>query len=343
MAVPLPGWIFVCDRRSPLHARERVGERSSPMKCPTPDARPWIALVLALLACGCRGSVSCPTGQRFDESGECVATSTCPAGRDPDTGACLRVEDSGVQQPPDGGSRDAELDGDGGCACEPLMCDAAGGCVECLQDSDCPSETNACQAGVCSPCASSMDCTAPELDVCDPASGRCGQCALQTEAVDCAAAGVACDPVDLTCTGATFASLTPCEQCASDGECGAGPLNSQPGCVPFSDGQPERFCLVDSQSYEAMAGEACPAGFEPSPEMRTNTRGETRAYCLSRGSSCAAFRELLEGRSCTAAMPNCESNFCDTSLERCTLDCTLPRDCPEGFRCDGASQLCKPE
>ncbi|HJL20352.1 MAG TPA: putative metal-binding motif-containing protein [Sandaracinaceae bacterium LLY-WYZ-13_1] len=80
-----------------------------------------VGLVIAATT-ACRGTVRCPDGERFDDSGECAPVSTCPAGRDPITGICRGDADGGPPSDanlPDGCTvtryyLDEDMDGVGG-------------------------------------------------------------------------------------------------------------------------------------------------------------------------------------------------------------------------------------
>lgn len=307
------------------------------------SAAPALTAALLLMSSACRGTSACPEGQRFGESGRCVSIDTCPTGRDPLTGACANTRDAASPMPRDSAVADSGSDGGSlECTCAPLLCDAAGACVQCLDPTDCSPEANACVGGECVGCSANSDCTDVERPVCERASGRCGQCTPQTEIEDCSESGMGCLPDQLICGGSSFASRAPCQSCRSDAECGPGPTNTLTSCVGLAPGDTDRLCLVESDNHQSVLGTPCPDGYLEAPEDRTNTRGELKPICLPRGNSCSAIREMIEARPCTSPSA-CTSAFCDTTLERCTLDCTQPRECPDGFRCDTPTQLCKPE
>ena len=161
-----------------------------------------------------------------------------------------------------------------------LLCNASLGCVECVQDSDCPAAAGRCLSGTCAGCRPAMsDCpgagsacwgtdnechpacgdgnACPAGSMCDRTSGACVGCAGHS---DCASGG--CSPAtrkcveclaDSSCSGARprCRALTgTCEACTSNEDCG----HSAPICDPTTF-----TCRVGCTTDAQCPGQQCHA------------------------------------------------------------------------------------
>lgn len=171
----------------------------------------WTLLAcLALSISACRSTARCPDGQVFNESGDCVAETTCPAGRDPETGRCRGVEmDAGPVTDMDAGFDAAPTPIDscvprGAETCDNVD-DDCDGRVDEMATCDLANATARCEAGACivTGCVTGfLDCTSEPG--CETPRDRqnCSACADQCAPLEgCGAMGCAPPTIDWTLRG----------------------------------------------------------------------------------------------------------------------------------------------
>ncbi len=168
-----------------------------------------LLLVVPVLAIGCYNPLPQSGVQQCGPNGECEAGYYCAADK-----RCYKNGDKPKM--------DASVPSDMATPCTADTCKAMSkvcdpdthGCVDCLQDGDCPlgkvcqqkacvdgcndmhgCPSGMCKNGMCSACKANGDCTDPSLPKCDVASGRCVACLMTS---DCGA-GQFCDPGDHAC------------------------------------------------------------------------------------------------------------------------------------------------
>lgn len=224
-----------------------------------------------------------------------------------------------------------------------IDCVAEDGC--CLSDDDCTERTaSRCdlETNTCDVCETNAQCDgveglSPEGNACD--DGLCVDCTPDSEAETCAN-DKSCNPDTNTCTNTTVGSLTVCEACVADSECGdAGAPSDAFRCVPmfYPDAQtrfPDAetgFCL------EIFA----PGGCEQPYAIRISDRpslsdDQARSYCGINESltTCPAVRALDANQTCQSGEnADCpEGGVCGDVgglADRCTYLCSDETECDE--------------
>ncbi len=201
-----------------------------------------------------------------------------------------------------------------------------GVCVECVQNSNCPSSKPVCNNGSCVVCAGSQGC-----------SGSTPVCLDQTRCVACTS--------DSHCSGSTPAcNNNQCIACTSDSHCRA----------PFSHCQNSACVECTSDSHCTVSGTQC--------NTSTN-KCECKANYIQTSSSngvvtgCRALEDLecYTNSDCTNRYRNstCNNNSCvcidgyvqSTSIELesplgCVKKCTSSSDCAGDATCNLSKGIC---
>jgi hypothetical protein len=181
----------------------------------------------------------------------------------------------------------------------PLVCDATIGCVECTNDSACPTAKPRCIGGACAVCATNADCPA-SINACSPTDHACHVACGTGSSVACDK-GTQCDPK----TGA-------CVVCAADSDCAG---TGRPLC------DPERKTCVAcvSNTHCAASAPVCARGRGECVECVTNRD------CPSSAPTCTADLEChggcLSDSSCSGGEP-----FCNMATGEC-VECRGSSDC----------------
>jgi len=187
----------------------------------------WASFLLAGLAlataCVVEDKPVIPPGDGGVDAGDCIF---CPV----DAPVCVGGTDC-VQCT--GGDPNYCTDLDQVCDVENQVC------VDCLDDAQCTTPTaSRCDTGTngCAQCQTDVQCDGvDELpatnNTCD--SGTCRECTPETETEKCAA-DETCNPDTYQCTGEQAGSLTVCDACVADSECGVGgEPSAEFRCVPM--------------------------------------------------------------------------------------------------------------
>ncbi|MBI5549628.1 MAG: hypothetical protein HY901_37555, partial [Deltaproteobacteria bacterium] len=254
----------------------------------------------------CDGDADCPE-ERSHCSGEktcvsCAADEHCASGERCDAGTCVRV--------PIACSADEECTDPAEPRC--LVTAEAGTCVQCLEASDC-GERQGCDGGRCQPlppCAIDEDCAEdPAGSKCEPATGRCGQCAQD---LDCSDAGRSHCTTDLRCVAciaddgcaAGYACEAGfCRSCRLDDDCARGTCSGGT-CVDRA------HCLADEDcsSGRCAAGQctACLGDLDCREGLWCDA-----GRCVE-GPTCTSDAGCGPGRSCTLGA--CAAAACEDDL-----------------------------
>jgi len=258
-----------------------------------------------------------------------------------------------------------------------VACTEANGCA-CWRDAPCGADAPVCSNGQCVGCSSDDDCAvfegmgrthchrstgsceACEQDcgatvdtkVCEPVSGTCVECTVDTEETACPPApgedeGPACDPVAFTCTGAIRGSLGFCQSCISDSECGMAVAYGTYRCVPisFQGAAHGTFCALDLATHRDAIGDAaapCPDR-QPAAVTLTSIGSVEADYCVVRTSLTTCEAVLgISNDACSVdddcGVPGLSDAICRDSL--CTYECVSDRDCPGGSNQPGPDDVC---
>jgi hypothetical protein len=216
-------------------------------------------------------------------------------------------------------------------ACDPMT----NACVQCVADTDCPSETQAACGATrsCGACTEDADCTRFGK-VCDTRAGACVQCRPQTEATDCQT-GTACDPKLLTCTSRQRGSVTTCNSCVADSEC-----TTDHRCIAMTYGA-EKQDLGGLCLKRAVASCAKPYSTVIRRASATGVAAEDYCGINELNTTCAAVLLFNAGQTCTSD-ESCgvRGSVCETVKpipNACTYKCTTGFECYDGFACGGAA------
>ena len=238
----------------------------------------------------------------------------------------------------------------------------ANSCVQCEGRGDCTAPTPACVANSCRQCDASTDCGTASASRCDLGTnacaacmgdgdcghiagnprcvaGTCRPCTVATEAVDCATPATSCNPVTNVCGTRMRGSVTVCNRCDADSECGA---MLTCAAVNPARGTTGNYCLPRLPG----PGDFCTRPYFDRVVSGTSVSGATVTYCRSQTTTCEAVlqhRTTGDG-TCTASSgtddscgaPSVNDGLCRLSGggNRCTIPCGSEDDCPGGFACD---------
>jgi hypothetical protein len=252
-----------------------------------------------------------------------------------------------------------------GCSAGEPVCVAGTECVACVPDEGaepdpgCIADLPFCDAGeTCRACLIDTDCVEGRLLFCDPEDHTCRDCESGTECASrgrglaclddgtCAACddsddcdGRGCDPQTNECSLSDPGTVSQCEACVSDLDCGGGrscvvvsfPVEGgqEVGtyCAGACAGQNDLFC---GSSVGRAVGIAC---------LTVDLRdGQTGEFCVPATTTCEAFRAHNEP-GCVGVQGNCshdgDGNDADGAClgGRCSYPCSGPADCPARFEC----------
>jgi hypothetical protein len=281
----------------------------------------------AVVDAGCTSDLQCPLAFPQCKNGDCVP---CSEAND-----CSRFADT-----PNCGSSGkcvvCTADQDQLCGGSTPACDPnTNSCVQCVSDSDCPTEAQAaCGTNrSCGVCTEDADCTRFGK-VCEARSGACVRCRPETEVTDCKS-GTACDPKLFTCTTRQRGSVATCNECVSDSEC-----VTDHRCIPMTFGEEERelggFCLKRFST-------GCVRGYTL-PITRASLNGvAAEMYCgvNERVNSCAAVALARMSKACTSdescGAPGARCETVSGLANTCTYSCDLAAHCLGALLCGGAS------
>lgn len=316
--------------------------------CDTDPADPECCMV-------CQDDPTAPWCFENEHNAGSCAEPTCDCDAQPRDGG---MDGGETDAGPCAGACDAEHCLDGACVdcTEATAGDDCGGdtplcdtdtntCVECTSNTDCTDEAMPiCDGGSCRGCTEDTDCEdMTDTPVCDEPSGRCAECTVDSEETTCPPPdNLACDPTELTCTGAERGSLGFCQPCVSDSEC----ITNASGtnrCVPMQfEGSPHgTYCLLDLESYRtatSMPSAPCPDRMVTA-RTETSILGVEAEYCFVRETltTCEAvvdtFGDLCPGGDSDCGDPGLDDASCEAG--RCTYECSGGSDCATGI-CTGA-------
>jgi len=225
----------------------------------------------------------------------------------------------------------------------PLCNENTGECVACLMDDNCDSVGTAhCDNGNCVACSDSGQCShLPGTLVCD--AGTCVECALGDETA--CTGGTTCDLLAETCTGSSAGSVTNCNACTNDLQCGAGHRCIQ---MDFNSSPHGYYCLKDS-----AGGCAQPFG-NPINEISISGAPAVN-YCgiEEDSATCEAVLALLNNWRCSGTDGMCSPDGVQPEIatpgalcrqvgvlaNRCTYECAGAGECLSagpGGTCGGA-------
>lgn len=190
------------------------------------------------------------------------------------------------------------------------LCSPRGACVECLNDTQCDTATEACSPeGRCeTACSATLPCDVGE--VCATTAGVCAECTA-TDVTQCDQDQPMCDPLRLRCA-----------ECVNDLDCAA----SRSACI-------EGNCEVCRDNSDCALGETCGVNFECSVTCTSDaacTDGDA-SHCSVPSGQCVACltddhcsadvdnpfcvaTECVECRTnadCADPTPNCVDNQCE--------------------------------
>ncbi|RMG12453.1 MAG: hypothetical protein D6729_16485 [Deltaproteobacteria bacterium] len=229
----------------------------------------------------------------------------------------------------------------------PFCLSAEGRCVQCNAAGTCPKEfycdlsegpdRYTCKEG----CLQESDCTPGTTCELTTTPGRCVECTVETENVDCAAPKPYCDP-----------DRRKCVACVLDSQCPGGDVCSPGGvCVDcLDDTACAKGAVCDQQSLTCVPGcrrdEQCPPASDPSLTKCDAARGDhgTCVQCLAHedcplGYECDDQGQCVEGCKRARRCPP-EAPVCNLLQDRC-VECLRDADCPTNLRCDLASNTCQ--
>lgn len=212
-----------------------------------------------------------------------------------------------------------------------------GSCVECLESEHCTDRSApVCDRGSCAPCRTSADCDGfSDTPVCHLDTGTCVECST-TETQACG--NFSCDPETHRCTQTPRRSLTSCQACRSDSECG---LDHH--CVPMEFAGNRR----DSAYCLKLDSAGCDSPFTILAIKESISGAEMEIYCGINESLATCEAILDYGEDCSTPAdcghPALDDGFCE-AIEfeirpRCTYGCEasgesgLPDGCDEMFSC----------
>ena len=221
------------------------------------------------------------------------------------------------------------------------LCGDDGGCVTCVEASDCTSAAMArCDLGTntCTTCMVDTDCAGTGQSACALTGPRAGTCVTCTEASaprDCG--DFSCNPATNTCTTTERDSVPDCGRCVGDDEC----MGPDDRCVPMNfmgAMRPSGHCL-----RRLSAGCSRPYF---SIVIGTSLSGEPETmYCGidQNSTTCDAMRALRTSATCTSATvaTDCADAgalcaMVGAAPNQCTIPCSAPNDCPSS----GMSSTC---
>ena len=221
------------------------------------------------------------------------------------------------------------------CTCTATSCTSA-------TAARCDETTNACVA-----CTADTQCAhLAGTPACNEDTGACVPCMPDNESL---CGPNSCNPTTRTCTGTMRGSRQQCETCVADSECST---SSAMTCAPVNParGITGNYCLPRLPT----ASDFCSRPLFERVVNGTTASGATATYCRHASTTCEAFNEYrttgdgsctaLGGTnaSCGAEMPggaDLLDGYCRLSssgMNRCTIPCGGPDDCP----CGGAGPAC---
>jgi len=216
-----------------------------------------------------------------------------------------------------------------GVGCSTGVCNDSGSCVECLDASDCVTQTNLtdadCQAGICVPAS----CTDGASNGDETATDCGGSCAPCDDGLACL---VGADCVSKVCDSDSLCAAPTCQDGVmngkeSDADCGGGDCS---GCDPGDDcGSP-----TDCASF------VCIGGICKGPSCSDGVRNGSESDVDCGGSDCGP---CATGKDCKLAS-DCASKVCTGSV------CQAP-SCSDGIKngsesgvdCGGPCSACDPK
>ncbi len=260
------------------------------------------------------------------------------------------------------------------CGGDTPYCNAAGTCVGCLYNAQCPGDGAFCANGACTTpvtCISDKDCT-PIGAVCDPGKGVCRECLTE---LDCKG-GQKCQAfqcVTVTpcksskdCPGALVCSAGACVECAADTDCDDSQFCSQKICTKDVC-KPGAHCELNAVAtckangggwdytdcgLTAICLSAACAPVVCAPDS-VGCQDGGLATCNNTGTqltvaACPA-KQTCVGNACTAVICTAKTTACDENggLLTCSDDGTqwVYSSCGTGYACSLGTctqQICAP-
>jgi len=228
------------------------------------------------------------------------------------------------------------------CTERSLVCDTESStCVQCVGNADCTAPDAArCDAHECKPCDDAAQCSNVDdlpvgTNACD--DGLCVDCTPETE-LDTCANHKSCNPDTKACTDTTVGSLSTCEACVADSECGDnGAPSTAHRCVPMYYPPPQTrfpdehtgFCL----KIFSIGGCEQPYAIRMSNrESLSDDTAETYCGISETLTTCPAVRALDRNQGCPGSTNDeCpEGGICrdiDGLPTRCTYKCDADQQC----------------